>query len=113
MLGRADESGALGIAEYLGRFLGFVAGWIEERTNIAETPASNRFGYISDICVIPSFRGLRIAERLLQAIELRLKRTGIDHLRLHVLAANRSARTSYERAGFAPYEITYEKAPGP
>src|SRR5260370_29146076 len=57
MFARADESGAVLIAEDHGRFLGFVAGWIEERTNIAETPASNRFGYVSDICVLPTFRG--------------------------------------------------------
>jgi ribosomal protein S18 acetylase RimI-like enzyme len=60
---------------------------------------------------MPEFRGLRIAARLLEAIELSLKRDGVDHLRLNVLASNRSARTSYERAGFAPYEVVYEKSP--
>jgi hypothetical protein len=34
---------------------------------------------------------------------------GIARLRINSLAANKSARASYERAGFAPYEIVYEK----
>ena len=109
MLARAEESGAVLIAEDRGRFLGFVAGWIEVSHNIAETAASNRFGYVSDICVLRAFRGRRVAARLLEAIELSLRRAGVDHLRLNVLAANRSARASYARAGFAPYEIVYEK----
>jgi hypothetical protein len=49
MFARAEKSGAVLVAEDSGRFLGFVAGWIEEATNIVETPQSNRFGYVSDI----------------------------------------------------------------
>ena len=109
MLARSEQSGGVLIAEDAGCFLGFVAGWIEEHANIAETPASKRFGYISDICVVPAFRGRRVAERLLEAIELHLKLAGVEYLRLDVLAANGSARTSYERAGFVPYEVRYEK----
>jgi hypothetical protein len=45
------KDGAVLVAEIKGAFVGFVAGWIEEEDHIAETPDSNRFGYISDICV--------------------------------------------------------------
>jgi hypothetical protein len=48
--GQTAAGGAILVAERGGNFLGFVAGWGEETTNIAETAASNRFGYISDIC---------------------------------------------------------------
>src|SRR5262249_31319082 len=34
---------------------------------------------------------------------------GIARVRINSLADNKSARASYERAGFAPYEIVYEK----
>ena len=104
------EGGALLIAEIDRRFVGFVAGWIEHSDTITETPDSNRFGYISDICVLPDYRGQRIATHLLSAIEERLGRAGITRIRICSLAANASARASYERAGFEPYEITYEKS---
>ena len=61
---------------------------------------------------MPAYRGRRIAQHLLAAIEQHLGRAGITRLRLFTLAANASARASYERAGFAPYEIVYEKLVG-
>jgi ribosomal protein S18 acetylase RimI-like enzyme len=104
---RAD--GAVLLAETGGSFAGFVAGWIEQVDCLGETPDSNRFGYISDIFVRPAFRGKRIAARLLDASERHLRQFGIARLRINVLADNASARASYEHAGFAAYEIVYEK----
>jgi ribosomal protein S18 acetylase RimI-like enzyme len=107
---RAAEQGAVLIAEIDGAFAGFVAGWIEEESHICETADSNRFGYVSDICVLPAFRGRRIASQLLDAVELRLRREGVTRVRLFTLAANRVARASYERSGYAAYEVVYEKS---
>jgi len=104
-----DKDGAVLVAEIESGFVGFVAGWIEQEHNIAETAASNRFGYISDICILPAFRGRRIATRLLDAIEQHLRYAGVSCIRIGVLAANRSARASYEHAGFKAYEVVYEK----
>jgi len=109
MLGKAGSTGIVLVAERNGSFVGFAAGWIEEAQNLAETAESNRFGYISDIWVAPAFRGQRIASRLLKATEHHLHRGGVERLRINSLATNTSARTSYEHAGFAPYEISYEK----
>ncbi len=56
MLRRAGAAGAAGavlVAESGGEFAGFVAGWVEQAGNIGETPDSNRFGHVSDICVSP------------------------------------------------------------
>jgi len=109
MLRKAETQGVVLIAESNCVFVGFVAGWIEETQNVGETPDSNRFGYISDICVMPGFRGRRIATQLLNRIEQDLRRAGVTRLRINSLALNQSARTSYEHAGFFPYEIIYEK----
>ena len=105
----AEKCGAIFVAESDGVFAGFAVGWIAEHHNIAESAASNRFGHLSDICVMPPYRGQRIAHRLVTAIERHLGRAGITCLRLFTLSANASARASYENAGFAPYEILYEK----
>jgi ribosomal protein S18 acetylase RimI-like enzyme len=109
MLGKADSRGAVLIAEINSIFAGFVAGWIEQNENIGETPDSNRVGRISDVCVMPAFRGRRIATRLLEEIARHLAGFGIARIRINSLAENKSARASFERAGFAPYEIVYEK----
>ena len=106
---RPETQSAVLVAESNGTFAGFVAGWIDETENVGETPNSNRVGYISDICVMPDFRGRRIAPQLLSRIEQHLGRAGVTRLRINSLAANQSARASYEHAGFLPYEIIYEK----
>jgi ribosomal protein S18 acetylase RimI-like enzyme len=108
----AQQGGAVLIAEHDGAFAGFAAGWIAEENNIEETADSNRFGLVSDICVLPPFRGRRIASRLLEALTMHLAAGGVSRFRLGVLEANMAARTAYERSGFAPHEIVYEKVVG-
>jgi ribosomal protein S18 acetylase RimI-like enzyme len=109
MLRHAEADGTVLVAESGGSFAGFVAGWVETVEHLAETPDSNRFGYISDICVMPEFRGRRVAARLLDGIEQYLRRAGVERLRIAALAANSSAQASYAHAGFSPYEIIHEK----
>ena len=109
---RAADSGAVLVAETQGIFVGFAAGWVEQDDNIAETADSNRFGYISDICVMPAYRGQRIALRLLGNLEQHFRCTGVTRLRIASLATNAAARAAYERGGFVPYEIIYEKPTG-
>ena len=54
---------------------------------------------ISDICVMPAFRGRRIAGQLLAEIERYLGRAGVTRLRITALSANSSAQAGYEHAG--------------
>jgi ribosomal protein S18 acetylase RimI-like enzyme len=110
MLVEAARDGAIFVAEAGGVFAGFAAGWIVQEDYVEETPDSNRFGYVSDVCVLPAFRGRRIVARLLEALEARLSLSGIKRIRLSALAANKAAQKSYERLGYAAYEIVYEKA---
>jgi RimJ/RimL family protein N-acetyltransferase len=35
--------------------------------------------------------------------------TGVNRVRINVLAANVMARRAYEKYGFEPYEVMYEK----
>jgi ribosomal protein S18 acetylase RimI-like enzyme len=110
MEGEVSRGGAILVAEIDGAFVGFAACQLREVDYVAETPESNRFGYISDICVLPAWRGRRVARLLLEAAERHLGPLGITRLRIHVLANNPSARRSYEHAGFDAYEVLYEKA---
>ena len=105
----AEKHGAIFVAACDGVFAGFAVGWIIERDHIPESADSNRFGYLSDICVMPAYRRRRIAQRLLAALEQHFASAGITRFRLFTLAANATARATYESAGFAAYEILYEK----
>jgi ribosomal protein S18 acetylase RimI-like enzyme len=113
MLGKAEANGTVLVAEQNGCFAGFATGWIEQNDNLAETADSNRFGLISDICVMPGFRGQRIATQLLDEMTQSLGRAGVARVRIAALANNSSARASYEYAGFIPYELLYEKEVDP
>jgi ribosomal protein S18 acetylase RimI-like enzyme/catechol 2,3-dioxygenase-like lactoylglutathione lyase family enzyme len=109
---QAATTGDVLVAEVAGRFAGFAAGWIVEEENLAETADSNRAGYVSDICVMPAYRGQRIAGELLSAIERQLASRNITRMRVASRAANASARAAYQRAGYELYEIVFEKRIG-
>jgi ribosomal protein S18 acetylase RimI-like enzyme len=91
---QAADGGAVLVVETQGIFVGFAAGWVEQGDNIAETADSNRFGYISDVCVMPAYRGQRIALRLLDNLEQHLRRAGVTRLRIASLATNAAARAT-------------------
>ena len=112
MCRRSAADGTILVAEIDGAFAGFVAGWIEQAPNTAETPDANRFGLVSDIFVAPEFRGRRLAARLIGAMEQAVRSAGVVPVRVSTLAANESARRSYQHAGFVPYEIVHAKRIG-
>ena len=105
----AAETGVILVAEVAGLFVGFIAGWIVEEHSISETVDSRRAGYVSDICIMPAYRGRRIASDLLFAIERHFATAGITRVRIASLAVNSSAQAAYRRAGYEPYEAIYEK----
>ena len=111
----AAQSGAMFIAEADGRFVGLVAGLIVDEPWPMETPASTRYGYVSDIFLTPEARGVGLAQVLLDAIADHLHRADptLTRLRINALAVNRIARRAYEKAGFTPYEVMYERRLGP
>jgi ribosomal protein S18 acetylase RimI-like enzyme len=107
-----ENGGAIFVAEEDGMFRGFIAGWIVADDHLIETADSNRFGFVSDICVLPEARGRGIAQLLLAAAERHLAAQGVTRLRLSALAGNAAAQSAYRKYGFAPYEVVFEKRIG-
>ena len=91
-------------------FTGFVSYYIEQNEVIFEEDNSNIYALISDICVLKSFQNQGIAGHLLDKIfdHLKIKQFN-GRIRVNSLTNNLSAIRTYEKYGFKPYEITYEK----
>jgi len=106
------NGGAVFVAEENGVFQGFLACWVVRDDHLIETPDSNRFGLVSDICVLSEARGRGIAHLLLAAAEGHLAGQGVTRLRLSALAGNAAAQSAYRKYGFAPYEVVFEKRIG-
>jgi ribosomal protein S18 acetylase RimI-like enzyme len=105
-----QQHGAIFVAEVGGSFVGYVACWITADDAIAETSDSNVCGYISDIGVLPDYRGQGIAADLLNAAQEHVASFGVRRLRIISLAANASAQRAYLKYGFEPYEIILRSA---
>ena len=108
-----ENHGIMLIAENTaGERVGLVAGYIVDEPWPMETRDSTRYGYVSDIFIRPEARGSGLAKRLLDAIAAHLHRAdpSLARLRINVLAVNRIACRAYEKAGFTPYEVTYERS---
>jgi ribosomal protein S18 acetylase RimI-like enzyme len=109
----AAQDGLCLVGRQAKEFFGFVAGWIERADNPAETEDSTTFGYISDICILPKWRGRRLSAPLLQAMEQHFQSKSVRRLRISTLAANQRALAAYKSAGYSPYEMTLEKILAP
>lgn len=95
-----------------GARLGLVAGSIVEQPWPMEAKDSWRFAYVSDIYVEPRARGSGLAQALIDALAAHFRHVdpSLTRLRINVLAANEIARGAYEKGGFMPYEVMYERA---
>lgn len=60
---------------------------------------------IHDIAVLPAHRGAGVGQALLAAAEQHARERGCCKLTLEVLTGNARALSSYQRFGFAPYQL--------
>ena len=69
------------------------------------TFAAKRLINIHDIAVSPNFRGRGVATALLAEIESIARELGCCKLTLEVLSGNQPAQRTYQKSGFAGYEL--------
>jgi|SRR5581483_2177612 len=107
----AQNAGSVLLAEAQdGAAVGLMTCWrAEDATDITVVPAARVHLYISELFVAEPWRGKGIAGALLAAAEAHARSLGIAQVTIGSLAANRSARRAYEKAGFAEYEILLRK----
>jgi ribosomal protein S18 acetylase RimI-like enzyme len=97
------DHGFILIASERGRPVGFSAGWVQRVSlHQRQEEKPNRTGYLSDLVVLPGWRGRGIGSRLIAASERRFRLLGCDTVRIGVFYPNVDARRLYRARGFQP-----------
>ncbi len=63
---------------------------------------------IHDVVILPEFRGQKLSQVMLGAVEEIAQQKGCCKLTLEVLAGNHIAKAAYEKVGFSGYELDPE-----
>jgi GNAT superfamily N-acetyltransferase len=63
---------------------------------------------VHDVVVLPSHRGQGVAQKMFARVEQEARRRGACKLTLEVLSNNKPALRTYEREGFASYQLDPE-----
>lgn len=113
MFGRVEErGGAVLVAEAEGKVVGFVCLWLRNREDeMMNVPGE--YAHVSDLVVMPEFRGRRLGYELLRAAEDYARAHGATRLKIGVLARNERARRLYVDFGFEEKAVFLSKELGP
>lgn len=113
MFKRVEErGGTVFVAEAGGKIVGFACLWLrnpdDELMNVPGEYAS-----VSDLVVLPEFRGQRLGYELLRTAEDYARSHGATRLKIGVLARNERARRLYVDFGFEESAVFLTKELGP
>lgn len=89
--------------------VGFVVFGAAEEFGCFVAPENQRYGVISDLFVAPEARRRGVGTALLRAARTELTAAGLGRIEIGALAANAAARRLYEREGFRPATILYDR----
>lgn len=100
--------GKIFVAQMDGRVIAFICILLrlDEGDLIEDTP---EFAYITDLVVLPAYRGQGVGRMLLQHAETYALRHEAAVLKVDVLAGNTIARELYTRMGYHEHEIRLQK----
>jgi ribosomal protein S18 acetylase RimI-like enzyme len=104
--------GMLFIAEDAGAVVGLV-GVIAQVEDQGMIELNKDYAYISDLVVLPAYRGQGLGRALLQQAEAYAISQGATVLKVDVLVANKGARSLYQAMGFQEKEIRSVKPLNP
>ena len=103
-----EVEGRLFVAEQDGIVVGFVCVLAREPfTDLDDPPGT--YALVTDLIVLPPWRGRGIGRRLLESAEAFARNAGASEFRIGVLSGNLSARRLYLAAGFQPHLEIFAK----
>ncbi|MCA1636100.1 MAG: GNAT family N-acetyltransferase [Acidobacteria bacterium] len=104
----AERGGGVFVAEAEGKVVGFVCLWLRNpEDELMNEPGE--YAHISDLVVMPEYRGRRLGSELLRAAEDYARAHGATRLKIGVLARNEGARRLYENLGFEELAVFLTK----
>lgn len=104
-----DNNGCAFVAETGGRVCGFIFAHEDEEKGYDARADVRRFGYISELYVDETARGLGIASKLMSAAEQHFSESGIKAIQISAFTANTGAIGLYEKLGYTPSYVCLEK----
>lgn len=106
-----EQNGQIYVAESREGILGFIVCFVEklDEGDLHVVESVREYGYISDLYVISTMRKRGVASALMQAAERHFLDLDLTVVRVGLLHSNEAAAKFYQRAGYQPYEILYEK----
>ena len=109
MLARcADTAGKIFVVEIENQVVGFACVWGKVPSeDLDEEPIE--YAFLSDLVVLPAYRGRGLGKALLQAVEAFARSQGAASLELQVLAQNENALRLYNQHGFRAYHLLLTK----
>lgn len=94
------------LAQDAGQAIGFIAGRLAVDRDELQQAAWRPHGHISDLYIVPDWRGRGVARLLLEAMRGRLRSMGARRLTIGVLSGNQAALGAYRRFGFEPFRLS-------
>ena len=88
---------------------GGLAGFVNVGLEEAGLQSDAVRGMIHNVYVAPEERGAGVGSALLEAAEAKLAERGADVVAIEALAENAGARRLYERRGYSPHRVAYER----
>jgi ribosomal protein S18 acetylase RimI-like enzyme len=104
----AKWAGRVFVAESDGRVVGFVCVWGRVPPQEIDDEPTDA-AYVSDLVVLPRWRGHGIGTALLARAEAFARESGVASIGMGVMAENRDARRLYDRLGWTPVHIELSK----
>lgn len=104
----AKWSGRVFVAEVGGAVVGFVSVWGRVPPQEPDEPPHD-YAYVSDLVLLPDWRGCGIGRALLRRAEDYARALGMDAIRIGVMATNRAALDLYEADGYRATHLELRK----
>jgi ribosomal protein S18 acetylase RimI-like enzyme len=101
-------NGKVFVAELEDKIVGFVSIWAKVESDAVDEKTTE-YAFISDIVVLPGYRGKGIGSTLMAKAEGYAVSQGAKTIRLAVLAKNDTARSLYNNYGFKDHLIIMRK----
>lgn len=105
----SEQNGKIFVAEDGdGDVVGFCSVWIERKLEELISTVTE-YTYISDLVILPSYRGKGFGEALLAAAEKHARHSNVNTIMINALTKNVNAIEVYKKTGFQEYETLLKK----